>query len=149
MLPATTYWFWLPLCLHASLKDIPSSMSNLNIRDSLKFLYRNSIKDSIHNLTIKSGCLCLRSLPRAYKSSWLLPSVFNRILDSLNNRFQECFHPNFLVGIVVLIKVRWDHKRVIVFYDNRGQGSTLRSKDLNARANLLWYHLYVFRPLKT
>ena len=132
-----------------SLENIPSNMSNLNIWDPLEFLHKNSIKNSIHDFVIKSGCFFLRSLPLAYRSSWLLPSVFNRILDSLNNRFQECFHPNFLVGIVVLIKVRWDHKRVIVFYDNRGQGSTLRSKDLNARANLLWYHLYVFRPLKT
>ena len=39
--------------------------------------------------------------------------------------------------IVIPIKVRWDDKRVNVFPDNRGQGSTFRSKDLNARANLL------------
>ena len=32
------------------------------------------------------------------------------------------------------IKMRWDHKRVTVFHENRGQGLTLRSKDLNTRA---------------
>ena len=62
------------------------------------------------------------------------PPALNGILNSLINKFQECFHPYFPVGIVVPIKVRWDHKRVTVFRD---QGSTLRSKDLNTRANQL------------
>ena len=57
--------------------------------------------------------------------------------NSLINRFQECFHPYFLIGIVVPIKMRWDHKRMTVFHDNRGQGSILRSKDLNTKANPL------------
>ena len=51
----------------------------------------------------------------------------------LINRFQECFHPYFLVGIIVSIKVRWDHKRVTVLHDNRGQGLTFRSKDLTTQ----------------
>ena len=116
-----------------SLEDIPSSMSNLNIRDSLKFLHRNSI----HGFAIKSDYFFLRSFPFAYKSSRLLSTIFNGISNSLINRFQECFHPYFLLGIVVPTKVRWDHKRMAVFHDNRGQGSTVRSKDLNTRANPL------------
>ena len=123
-------------------------MSNLNIRDSLEFLHKNSIKNSIHGFAIKSDCFFLRSLPLTNWSSGLLLSVFNEILDSFLNRFLECFHLYFLVGIVISIKVRWDYKKVTVFHDNRGQGSTLRSKDLNTRASSLWYHLYVFRPFK-
>ena len=106
-----------------SLKDIPSNMSNLNIRDSLKFLHRNSIKDSFHNFynfAIERGCFFLRSLPLTNKSSGLLPSVFNGVLDSLINRFQECFHPYFLISIVIPIKVRWNNKRVSVFHNNWG-----------------------------
>ena len=137
------------MCLHAQLENIPSSMSNLNIWDPLEFLYRNSIKNNIHDFAIKNDYFFLRSLPLAYRSSRLLPSVFNGILNSLINRFQECFHPYFLVGIVVPIKVRRNHKRVTMFHDNSGHGSSLRSKDLNTKANLLCYHLYVFRPLKT
>ena len=129
-----------------SLENISCSINNLNIWDSL---HRNDIKNSIHSFAIKRGYLFLRSLPPAYRSSRFLQSVFNRISNSLINRFQEYFHPYFPVGIVVPIKVRWDHKRVTVFHDNRGQGSALRSKDLNTRANPLWYYLYVFRPLKT
>ena len=139
------------MCLHAfmhSLENIASSMSNLNIRDFLKFLHRNSIKNIIYSFAIKNSCFFLRSLSLINWSSELLPSVFNEIPNSLINRFQECFHLYFLVSIVVPIKVRWDHKRVTMFHDRRGQGSTLRSKDLKNRANLLWYHLYVFRPLK-
>ena len=56
---------------------------------------------------------------------------------TLTYRFQEDFHPYFSIDIVVPIKVRRDHKRVTVFHDNRGQGSTLRSKHLNTRANPL------------
>ena len=122
---------------------------DLNIRDSLKFLHRNSVKYSIHSFAIERGCFFLKSLPLTNRSSELLPSVFNGVPNSLINRFQECFHPYFSIGIVVPIKVRWDHKRVIVFHDNKSQGSTLRSKDLNIRANILWYHLYIFRLLKT
>ena len=113
-----------------SLKDIPSSMSNLNIRDSLKFLHRNSIKDSIRSFAIERGCLFLRRLPLTNRSSGLLPSIFYGVPDSLINRFQECFHPYFPISIIIPIKVRWDNKRVSVFRDNRGQGSALRSKDL-------------------
>ena len=120
-----------------SLENVPCSMSNLNIRNSFEFLHRNNIKNGIHDFAIKSGYFFLRSLPLAYKSSRLLSSVFNEIPNSLINRFQEYFHPYFLIGIVVPIKVRWDHKRVTVFHDNRDQGSTLRSKDLNTRANPL------------
>ena len=109
----------------------------LNIRDSLEFLYRNSIKNSIHGFAIKSGYFFLRSLPLTNWSSGLLPSVFNGIPDSLINKFQEWFHLYFPVGIVIPIKVRWNNKRVTIFHDNRGQGSTLRSKDLNTRANPL------------
>ena len=131
-----------------SLEDISSSISNLNIRDSLKFLHRNSIKNSIHNFAIKSGCFFLRSLPLTNRSSGLLLSVFNGVPDSLINRFQECFHPYFPISIVIPIKVRWNNKRVFVFHDNKGQWSTLRSKDLQQESNLFWYHLYVFWPLK-
>ena len=124
-----------------SLENIPYSMSNLNIRDYFEFLHRNNIKNNIHGFAIKSGCFFLRSLPLAYSSSQLLPFVFNGILNSLINRFQECFHPYFPVGIVVPIKVRWDRKRLTVFHDNRSQGSTLRSNDLNTRANPLKHKL--------
>ena len=135
-----------------SLENVPCSMSNLNIRDSLEFLnirdsleflnIRDSleflnIKNNIHGFAIKSDCFFLRSLLLTYRSSRLLPSVLNGIPNSLINRFQECFHTYFLVGIIVHIKVRQDHKRVTVFHDNRGQGSTLRSMDLNTRANPL------------
>ena len=106
-----------------SLEDIPSSMSNLNIRDSLKFLHRNNVKDSIHNFAIERGCFFLRSLPLTNRGSGLLPSVFNGVLDSLINLFQECFHPYFPINIIIPIKVRWNNKRVSVFHDNRGQGS--------------------------
>ena len=119
-----------------SLENILSSICNLNIRDSLEYLHRNNIKNSIHVFAIKSSCFFLRSLALTNRSSGLLSFVFNKIPDSLINRFQECFHPYFPVGIIVPIKVRWDQKRVTVFHDNRGKGSTLRSKDLNARANL-------------
>ena len=88
-----------------SLEDIPSSMSDLNIRDSLKFL-RNSVKDRIHRLAIKCSCFFLRSLPLTNRSSGLLPSVFNRVPYSFINRFQECFHPYFSISIIILIKVR-------------------------------------------
>ena len=137
------------MCLHAQFGEYSIQYEQPQIRDSSEFLHRNSIKNSIHGFAIKSSYFFLRILPLAYKSIRFLPSVFNEIPNSLINRFQECFHPYFLVGIVVPIKVRWDHKRVTVFHDNKGQGSTLRSKDLNTRANLLWYHLYIFRPLKT
>ena len=116
-----------------SLENIPCNISNLNIWDSLEFLHRNSIKNSIHDFAIKSGCFFLRSWPLAYRSSRFLSSIFKRIPNSLISKFQECLHPYFPIGIVVPIKVRWDHKRVTVFYDNRGQGSTLRSKDLKTQ----------------
>ena len=132
-----------------SLDNIPCSMSNLNIWDSLEFLHRNNIKNSIHDFLIKNGCLFLKCWPFTNRSSRFVSSIFNGLPYSLINRFQEGFHPYFPVGIVVPIKVRRDHKRVTMFYDNIGQWSTLRSKDLNVRANLLWYHLYVFRLLNT
>ena len=68
-----------------SLKYILSSISNLNIRDSLKFLHRNSVKDSIHSLAIEHSCFFLRSLPLTNRSNGLLPSVFNGVPDSLIN----------------------------------------------------------------
>ena len=107
---------------------IPWIISNLNIRDSLEFLHRNSIKNGIHDFAIKSAYFFFfRSLPLAYRSSQLLSSIFYKIPNSLINRFQECFYPYFPVSIIVLIKVRWDHKRVTMFYDN-----------------LLWYHFVRF-----
>ena len=106
-----------------SLEDILSSMSNLNIRDSLKYLQRNSTKNSIYSLAIKSGCFFLRSLPLTNRSSGLLPFVLNGVPNSLINRFQECFHPYFPLSIVVPIKVGWNNKKVSVFHDNQGQGS--------------------------
>ena len=112
-----------------SLEEIPSNMSNLNIRDSLKLLHRNSIKDSIHSFAIERGCFFLRSLPLTNRSSGLLPSVFNGVPDSLINRFQEYFHPYFRISIIISIKVRRNNQRVSVFHDNRGQGSAQRSKD--------------------
>ena len=120
-----------------SLKDIPSSMSNLNIRDSLKFLHRNSVKDSIHNFAIECGCFFFRSLPLTNKSSGLLPSVFNGVLDSLINGFQECFHPYFPISIIISIKVRRNNQRVSVFPDNRSQGSAQRLKDKKQKSYLL------------
>ena len=106
-----------------SLEEIPSNMSNLNIRDSLKLLHRNSIKDSIHSFAIERGCFFLRSLPLTNRSSGLLPSVFNGVPDSLINRFQECFHPYFPINIILPIKVRRNNQRVSMFHDNKGQGS--------------------------
>ena len=103
-----------------SLEDIPSSMSNLNIRDSLKFLHRNNVKDSIHSLAIECSCFFLRSLPFTNRSSGLLPFVFNRVPDSLINLFQECFLPYFPINITIPVKVRWNNKRVSVFHDNKG-----------------------------
>ena len=91
-----------------SLENIPCSMNNLNIKDSLKFFNRNSIENSIHDFAIKSSYFFLRSLPLAYRSNQLLSVVFNGIPNSLINKFQECFHPYFLVVIVVPIKMRWD-----------------------------------------
>ena len=97
-----------------SLEDIPSSMSNLNIRDSLKFLHKNSIKDSIYSFAIERSCFFLRSSPLTNRSSELLPSVFNGVPDSLINSFQESFHPYFPISIIIAIKVRWNNKRVLV-----------------------------------
>ena len=112
-----------------SLEDILSSMSNLNIRDSLKFFHRNNIKDSIHSLAIERSCFFLRSLPLTNRSSGLLLSVFNGVPDSLINGFQECFHPYFPISIIIPIKVRRNNQRVSMFHDNRSQGSAQRSKD--------------------
>ena len=120
-----------------SLEDIPSNMSNLNIRDSLKFLHKNSIKDSIHSLAIERSYFILRSLSLTNKSSRLLPSVFNGVPDFLINRFQECFHPYFSMSIVILIKVRWNNKRVSMFHDNTSQGLALILKDLSQESYLL------------
>ena len=131
-----------------SLEDILSCIRNLNIRDSLKFLHRNSIRDSIYSLAIERSCFFLRSLSLTNRSSGLLPSIFNGVPDSLINGFQECFHSYFPISIIIPIKVKWTNKRTTMFHDNRGQWSTLRSKDLNTRVNPLWYHLYVFRSLK-
>ena len=131
-----------------SLEDIPSSMSNLNIWDSLKFLHRNSVKDYIHSLAIKRSYFFLRSLPFTNKSSGLLLSEFNGVPDSLINGFQECFHPYFPISIIILIKVRRNHLRVSMYHDNRGQGSAQRLKDQKQKSYPLWYHLTVFRPLK-
>ena len=137
------------LCAYMhSLEDIPSSMSNLNIKDSLKFLHRNNIKDSIHSFAIERGYFFLRSLPFTNKSSRLLPSVFNEVPNSLINWFQECFYPYFLISIIIPIKVRRNNQRVFVFHDNRGQGSAQKSKDQQQESYLFWYHLNVFRPLK-
>ena len=123
-------------------------MSNLNIEDSLEFLHRNNIKNSIHGFAIKSGCFFLRSLPLTNWSSGLLPTVFNEVPNSVINRFQEYFRPYFPVGIVVPIKVRWDHKRVTVLHDNRGQGSTFRSNDQKNRVlGSEDFGFYVFRTL--
>ena len=107
-----------------SLEDIPSSVSNLNIRDSLKFLHRKSIKDNIHSFAIECGCFFLRSFPFTNMSSRLLPSVFNGVPDFLINRFQGCFNPYFLISIIISIKVRRNNKRVSVFHDKKGQGLT-------------------------
>ena len=120
-----------------SLNDIPSSVSNLNIRDSLKLLHRNSVKDSIYSLAIERNCFLLRSLPLINRSSRLLPFVFNRVPDSLINGFHEYFHPYFLISIIIPIKVRRNNQRVSVFHDNRGQGSAQRSKDQQQESYLL------------
>ena len=128
---------------------IPSSVSNLNIRDSLKFLHRNSIKDCIHNFAIKGCCFFFSNNPLTHRSSGLLSSKLNGVPDSLINGFQECFHPYFLISIIIPIKVKRNNQRVSVFHDNRGQGSAQRTKDLQQECYPLWYHLFVFRPLKT
>ena len=95
-------------------------MSNLNIRDSLKFLHKNSVKDSIHSFAIEHSYFFLRSLPFTNRSSGLLPFVFNRVPDSLINLFQECFLPYFPINIIIPIKVRRNNQRVSVFHNNRG-----------------------------
>ena len=107
---------------------------DLNIRDSLKFLHRNSVKYSIHSFAIERGCFFLKSLPLTNRSSELLPSVFNGVPNSLINRFQECFHPYFPISIIIPIKGRRNNQRVFVFHDNRDQGSALRSKDLKQKS---------------
>ena len=137
-MPSCTVW-----------RNIPSSLSNLNIRDSLKFLHKNSVKDSIHSLAIERSYFFLRSLPLTNMSSGLLSSVFNGVPDSLINWFQEYFHPYFPISIIISIKVRRNNQKVSVFYDNRGQGSAQRSKDQKQKSYPLWYHLLVFRPFKT
>ena len=128
------------MCLHA---QFGSSVSNLNIRDSLKFLHRNNVKDSIHSFEIKHGYFFLRSLPFTNKSCGLLPSVFNGVLDFLINWIHEFFHPYFPISIIIPIKVRRNNERMSMFHDNRGQGSAQRSKDLKQKSYLLWYHLFV------
>ena len=120
-----------------NLKDIPNSVSKLNIRDSLRFFHRNSVKDSIYNFAIERDCFYLRGLLFTNRSSGLLPSVFNGVPNSLTNRFQECFHPYFPISIIIPIKVRRNKKRVSVFHDNRGQGSAQRSKDQQQKSYLL------------
>ena len=119
-----------------NLGDIPSSMRNFNIRDFLKFLYRNNIKDSIYSVAIEHSCFFLRSLPLTNRSSGLFPFVFNGVPDSLINRFRESFHSYFPISIIIFIKVRWNNKRMSVFHDNRGQGSTQRSNDLQQESYL-------------
>ena len=137
------------MCLHAQFREYSMQYEQPQHRDLLEFLHRNSIKNSIQGFAIKSGCFFLKNLPLAYKSSQFLSTVFYRVPHSFIYRFQEGFHSYFPIDIVIPIKVRMDHKRVTVFHDNRSQRSTLRSKDLNTRANSLWYHLLVFRPLNT
>ena len=99
-----------------SLENFPCSMNNLNIWDSPEFLHKNSIKNSIHDFAIKSGCLFFGRWPFTYKSSRFYSSVFNEVPHSLIYRFQEGFHPYFSMGIVIPIKVRRDHKRVTMFH---------------------------------
>ena len=70
-----------------STEDVPSSVSDLNIRGFLKFLHRNSIEDSIQSFAIESGYFFLRSLSLTNWSSGLLPSVFNEVLDFLIDWF--------------------------------------------------------------
>ena len=81
-------------------------MNNLNIRDSLEFIYRNNIINYIHDFAIKSGDFFLKSLLLTNWSNGFLPSIFNGVPDSLINGFQECFYPYFPVGIVIPVKVR-------------------------------------------
>ena len=135
-----------------SLEDIPSSISNLNIRNYLKFLHRNSIKDSIHSFAIESDYFFLKSLPLTHRSSGLLSSVLNGVPESFINGFQECFHPYFPISIIIPIRVRRNNKRVSVFHDNRGQGSAQSSKIKRSTARELpaLIPLYSFLdPLKT
>ena len=107
-----------------SLEDIPSSISNLNIRDSLNFSIEAALKIAFIALLLNArNCFFLRSLPLTNRTSGLLPSVFNGVPDSLINRFQEYFHPYFPISIIIPIKVKRNNKRVSVFHDNRGQGS--------------------------
>ena len=117
-----------------SLEDIPSSTSNVNIRDSLKFLHRNNVKDNIHSFAIEHDCFFLRSLPLTNRSSELLSSIFNEVLDSLINRFQEFFHPYFPISIIIPIKVRRNNKRMSVFHDNRVKDQLNDQKINNKRA---------------
>ena len=103
-----------------NLEDISSNMSNLDIRDSLKFLYRNSIENSIHSFAIESNCFFLRSLPLTHRSSGLLSFVLNEVPNTFINKFQECFqecfHPYFPISIIIPIKVKWNNKKVSVFH---------------------------------
>ena len=46
-------------------------------------------------------------------------------------------------------KMAYKQKDLPSIHDNKGQGSALRSKDLQQESNPLWYHLFVFRPFKT
>ena len=60
-----------------------------------------------------------------------------RFAKELANYTKYVLNTHLLIGIVILIKVWRDHKRVTVFHDNKSQGSTLRSRDLNTIANPL------------
>ena len=119
-----------------SLENFSSSMSNLNIWDSPEVFHRNNIKNRIYDFAIKSGCFFLGSRLLTNRSSWFLPSVFNRVPYSFIYRFQEGFHPNLPIGIVILIKVWRNHKKwpcsMTIEVKNQllDQESTFRSRDL-------------------
>ena len=98
-------------------------MSNLYIRDPFKLFHRNNIKYSIHSLAIKACYFFLWSGPLTDSSGWPLPTILNREPYSFIQGFQKGIYPNLLISIVISIKLG-DHKRVTVFHDNRGQGST-------------------------
>ena len=136
-----------PSCIVWRIFQAVWAISTLKIL--LNYSIETALKITFIALLLKATASFWEVLPLTHRSSGLLPSVFNGVPNSLMNRFHECFHLYFPISIIIPIKVRRNNQRVSVFHDNRGQGSAQRSKDLQQESYLLWYHLYVFRPLKT
>ena len=136
---------FVPLCTVWRIFQAVWATSTLEIL--LNSSIETALKIAFIALLLNAAASFWEVCPLINRSSGLLPFVFNRVPDSLINWFQECFHPYFPISIIIPIKVRRNNQRVSVFHDNRGQGSTQRSKDQQQESSPLWYHLTIFRPL--